>query len=62
MRYPIAALAFVFAALALCQEVKAEQRTTTLATLEWPPSTGSDLPKLGATTEVVRQAKAARGA
>lgn len=61
MRYPIAALAFVFAALALCQEVKAEQRTITLATLDWPPYTGSDLPKLGATTEVVRQAFKAAG-
>lgn len=33
----------------------------TVTTLEWPPYTSKELPKGGATTEVVRQAFAAAG-
>lgn len=35
--------------------------TVVVSTLDWPPYTGSDLPKGGATTEVVRQAFAEAG-
>jgi len=34
----------------------AERERVVITTLDWPPYTGSELPKSGATTEVVRQA------
>ncbi|MGH1479512.1 MAG: substrate-binding periplasmic protein [Geminicoccales bacterium] len=34
----------------------ADRERVVITTLDWPPYTGSELPKLGATTEVVRQA------
>jgi len=34
----------------------ADRERVVITTLDWPPYTGAELPKLGATTEVVRQA------
>lgn len=36
--------------------LSAERERVVITTLDWPPYTGTALPKLGATTEVVRQA------
>ena len=47
--------------LIVASTASADQRKVTLATLEWPPYTGSTLPKQGATTEVIRQAFSAVG-
>lgn len=50
----------VFATLAVGSAVKAQDRIV-VTTLDWPPYTGSSLPKDGATTEVVRQVFKAAG-
>lgn len=43
-------------ALLLAGSPQAQERTVHVSTLDWPPYTGSELPRGGATTEVVRRA------
>lgn len=47
--------------LPLCAGASQAQDTYRITTLEWPPYTSPDLPKGGATTEVIRQAFNAAG-
>jgi len=46
----------IFIAIVVASPVSGQDNTAHIATLDWPPYTGGDLPKGGATTEVVRQA------
>lgn len=48
-------------ALLLAGPLQAQDKTVQVSTLNWPPYTGDDLPRGGATTEVVRQAFAQAG-
>jgi polar amino acid transport system substrate-binding protein len=52
--------AFLASVLGWAAHARAEERVV-LTTLDWPPYTGAELPRQGATTEVVQQAFAGAG-
>lgn len=56
MKKILSALTGIAVALMLAGPLQAQDRTVHVSTLDWPPYTGSSLPRGGATTEVVRQA------
>lgn len=61
MKGALSGLTGIVVALLLAGSLQAQDQTAHVSTLDWPPYTGSDLPRGGATTEVVRQAFEAAG-
>lgn len=58
-KYGISAATLTFAVvvtISLSAQVEAQDKVVRIATLDWPPYTGKDLPEGGATTDVVRAA------
>jgi len=56
MKRVLSGLTGIAVALLLSGSLQAQDQTVHVSTLDWPPYTGNDLPRGGATTEVVRQA------